>query len=160
MAADPTACYSSEPTPLLGYAVLAAAWNAAFGAGLAAAVRSGRVPERIEAGDIALLGVGTHKLSRLLAKDRVTSFLRAPFTRYEESGGPGEVEETARGTGLRRATGELLVCPNCLGLWVASGFTLSFLFAPRTTRTLAAMLAVLTASDVLQLAYAKAEGRR
>jgi hypothetical protein len=146
MAADPTAGYSSEPTPLLGYAVLAAAWNAAFGAGLAA--------------DIALLGVGTHKLSRLLAKDRVTSFLRAPFTRYEESGGPGEVEETARGTGLRRATGELLVCPNCLGLWVASGFTLSFLFAPRTTRTLAAMLAVLTASDVLQLAYAKAEGRR
>jgi hypothetical protein len=47
MAADPTAGYSSEPTPLLGYAVLAAAWNAAFGAGLGAARCSGGLAGRI-----------------------------------------------------------------------------------------------------------------
>src|SRR6266542_2729976 len=42
-----------------------------------------RPPERISPGDVVLLSVATHKLSRLLAKDAVTTPLRAPFTRFE-----------------------------------------------------------------------------
>ena len=64
-------------------------------------------------GDLLLVGIATHKLSRLLAKDKVTSFIRAPFTRYQEPSGQGEVEEEPYGHGLHLAVGELLVCPYC-----------------------------------------------
>lgn len=46
--------------------------------------RRGRLPEGYRAGDLVLLGVATFKLSRLISKDRVTAFLRAPFTRFQE----------------------------------------------------------------------------
>ena len=65
--------------------------------------------------DIALGALATQKLSRLISKDKVTSFVRAPFTRFEEKAGHGEVFEEPRGTGLRYATGELLVCRYCGG---------------------------------------------
>ena len=41
----------------------------------------------------------------------MTSFLRSPFTRYTGEAQPSEVSEEPRGRGLRRAVGELLVCP-------------------------------------------------
>jgi hypothetical protein len=120
--------------------------------------RSGRtLPERMPASDLALTAVATHKLSRLIAKDRVTSTLRAPFTRYQDDAGPSEVSEAARGRGLRRAIGELLVCPYCLGVWIAAVFTAGLIVAPRPTRWVAAMLDAVFVADMLQIAYAKAE---
>ncbi|HXE45781.1 MAG TPA: DUF1360 domain-containing protein [Conexibacter sp.] len=72
--------------------------------------RSGRsLPERMDARDLALVTVAAHKASRLVAKGRVMSPVRAPFTRYQRDGGPAEVEEAARGHGLRRMVGELIV---------------------------------------------------
>ena len=56
-----------------------------------------RFPERYSLADVVLLGVATHKYSRVLTKDRVTSGLRAPFVRYRHDAGPSEVEEAARG---------------------------------------------------------------
>ncbi len=44
--------------------------------------------------DTALCAVATHKLSRLLARDPVTSPLRAPFTSYQGTAGPAELDET------------------------------------------------------------------
>lgn len=151
----------AEPTerpPLLSYAVLAAVFNALFAAGLLAAKRSGRaLPERVVAADLLLIGTASHKLSRLLSKDKVMSPLRAPFTELEGSGGPGELEERSRGRGARKAIGELLICPYCLGLWVVAAFSLGLLFAPRLTRFLAAVFSALTISDFLQIAYKAAE---
>jgi hypothetical protein len=149
---------SAPERPLGGYAVLTGTFLSAAGAFAAWLARSGReLPERVPAADIALLGVATHKASRLLAKDRVTSAVRAPFTDYQEDGGPSEVEERARGTGMRRAIGELLVCPFCLGLWIAAAFTAGLIVAPRQTRWLASVLAVVTGADTLQIAYVKLE---
>jgi hypothetical protein len=37
--------------------------------------------ERIDAGDLLLIGTASHKFSRLLAKDKVTSPLRAPSSK-------------------------------------------------------------------------------
>lgn len=120
--------------------------------------RSGRpLPERMDARDLALVAVAVHKASRLVAKGRVMSPVRAPFTRYQEDGGPAEVEEAARGRGLRRMVGELLVCPYCLGMWLAAGFTAGLLVAPRATRWAASVLTIAFASDALQIAYRKAE---
>jgi hypothetical protein len=101
--------------------------------------------------------VATHKASRLLAKDRVTSTGRAPFTRYEGEAGPSEVSEAARGRGLRRAIGELIVCPYCVGMWISAAFAAGLLVAPRFTRWFAAVLTALFGADVLQIAYSKAE---
>jgi Protein of unknown function (DUF1360) len=42
---------------------------------------------------VLLHGLATQKASRLIATDKVTSFLRAPFTRYQEPAGHGELEE-------------------------------------------------------------------
>jgi hypothetical protein len=100
--------------------------------------------------------VATHKYSRLLAKDRVTSFLRAPFVRYEGEAGPAEVSETPRGQGPQRAIGELINCPFCLGMWIASGLGLGFVAAPRVTRFIAGVGAALAVADFLHLAHAAA----
>ena len=152
--------YAAAPIPLRDYAGLTAAFNVAMIGGLALAERSGRrIPDRVGVGDILLLGVATQRLSRVITKDRVTSFARAPFTRYEEPAGHGEIEEHARGTGMRRAVGQLLTCPYCIGQWVAGGFALGLVAAPRPTRLAAAMFTAVAVADTLQLAYKAAEKR-
>lgn len=147
-----------QERPLGGYAVL-------LGGFLAATVGFGewlrrtqtQVPEHVGAGDLALVTVASHKLSRLLARDRVTSAVRAPFTRFQNDAGPGEVDEAARGNGLRRAVGELLVCPYCLGMWTSAAFTAGMIARPRATRWIAATFTAFAGADLLQIGYAKAE---
>jgi hypothetical protein len=147
-----------ERPPLLPYLTFIAIFGSLLAAALAIAKRQGReLPERVPAGQLLLIGTASHKLSRLVAKDKVTSPLRAPFTELEGRGGPAEFEERSRGTGVRKAVGELLICPFCLGLWVIAGFSVGFLFAPRVTRFVASLFAALTISDFLQIAYKAAE---
>jgi Protein of unknown function (DUF1360) len=151
----------AEHRPLLPYAALSTTFVAGLGGALAALHANGHeLPERVSFGDIALAGVATHKVARLIAKDKVTSFLRAPFTRDQEPGiAGGEVQEQPRGSGVRRAIGELLVCPYCLAQWVAAGFTLGLVATPRTTRLLASIYAAETLSDFLQAGYRAVEDR-
>lgn len=155
----PFAGHSPErERPLGWYALLISLYASGLGTFAAWFRRSGRtLPERMDARDLALVAVAVHKGSRLLGKARVLSAVRAPFTRYQEDGGPDEVEEAARGHGLRRVIGELLVCPYCLSMWFATAFTAGLLVAPRATRWIASVLAVVFCSDVLQIAYRKAE---
>lgn len=154
--------HSEQYRPLAGYGALIGAFNGLAAGGLLAAHRAGRLPDRLDPGDLALAAVATYKLSRVIAKDRVTSALRAPFTTFQDDSGFSEVDEAARGTGLRRAVGELLVCPECLDQWVATGFVGGLLGAPRVTRTVAAVFAVYAAADVLQIGHAvgKAAAKR
>ena len=147
-----------ERPPLLFYLAAMVLFNALFAGGLLLARRRGReLPERPAPGDVLLVGIASHKLSRLITKDKVTSPVRAPFTELQGSGGPGELEERARGGGARQAIGELLICPYCLGLWVVASFSVGLLFAPRLTRFVAAVFTALTGSDFLQIAYKAAE---
>jgi hypothetical protein len=53
--------------------------------------------------------------------------------------------------------GELLTCPFCLDVWVATAFVIGLVFAPRLTRLIAGGLASLAGADFLQLAYAMAQ---
>ena len=149
-----------ERPPLGSYAAFAAVFNVGFAGAIAAARASGReLPERVDAGDVLLVGTASHKLSRLIAKDKVMSFVRAPFTRYQEQGGPAELEESPRGSGLQRAIGEMVACPYCLGLWTSAGFHVGLLYAPRLTRLVASTFSALTISDFLQIAYKAAEDK-
>ena len=148
--------YSAEPKPLKSYAALVGSFNLALGAGL---LMSRNLPERSSISDVVLLGVATHKYSRLLTKDRVTSVLRAPFVRYQGDAGPGEVEEDARGEGARYAIGELVVCPYCIGVWIATALGFGLAWQPRRTRFLLNVGTALTISDFLHHGLKAAEER-
>jgi hypothetical protein len=105
--------------------------------------------------DVLIGAAATHRLSRLVARDPVTSPLRAPFTRLEGTAGPAELKEQVRGQGARRTLGEMLTCPFCTGMWVATGLSAGYVFAPQATRLAASGLAALTGSDFLHFARAK-----
>jgi Protein of unknown function (DUF1360) len=66
--------------PFRSYAALTAIFNAGFAGAMLATRRSGRLPDAVAAQDVVLIGTASHKLARLVSKDKVTSFLRAPFT--------------------------------------------------------------------------------
>ncbi len=141
-----------------GYVMLMGAF-AGLTAGFAGWLRRSRrsLPDHATPSDLMLVTVATHKVARVITRDRVMSTVRAPFTQFQDDAGPSEVDERARGRGLRRAIGELLICPYCLDMWVASGFVAGLIVAPRATRWIAAVFTVLTGADVLQIAYSKAE---
>ena len=124
---------------------------------LVLAARRGVLPERPRVVDLALLGVGTFKLSRLLSTDAVTGIIRAPFVRYEGMEGVTTPRETPRGSGFRRAVGQLLLCPVCIGFWVASALTVALVAAPRATRVACGTLSAAAISDFLQSARAAAD---
>ena len=121
------------------------------------AVERKALPRRFGLLDLALLSVATHKLSRLIAKDRITGILRAPFVNYIKSAGAGEVEEEPRGHGIQRGIGTLISCPYCMGPWCAAALGFGFVFAPRVARFFAGILATVAASDFLHRAYVAAK---
>jgi len=145
----------SERPPLGARLALSSGFVAAFTTFLIVQRRSGRgLPERIEARDLALLSGASFKLGRLIAKEKVSAPIRAPFTEYQgKAEGPGEVDERPRGKGPRAAVGELLTCPYCLGMWIVSALTAGLMTAPRETRLVASILSALGVSDFLQVAY-------
>ncbi len=144
----------NEDVSLFSYGVLAGVFNVIFAAFLLVARGTGRsLPERVDARDIALLGMATHKLSLVGAEDAVASPLRAPFTELREKESPKKLDEEPRGEGLRRSVGELLTCKFCLSVWLASFFTYGLVLVPRVTRLVAAIFAVVTVSDHLHQAY-------
>src|SRR6266404_7160753 len=121
------------------------------------AVQQDRLPRKFGLLDLALLGIATHKLSRMVAKDRITGILRAPFVSYIRSAGAGEVEEEPRGHGIQRGIGNLISCPYCMAPWCATALAFGLVFAPRVTRFLAGILASVAMSDFLQRAYLAAK---
>jgi hypothetical protein len=144
-----------QERPLGGYALTMSVYAGTVAA-LAAAVRArGKpVPDGLSVGDLMLCAASTHKLSRLIAKDPVTSPLRAPFTAYKGTQGPAELAEDVRGQGGRKTIGELLTCPFCTGMWVVTGLTAGQILLPRTTRLAMGALTALTGADMLQFAHA------
>ena len=149
-----------EHRPLDGYVAAMGAFGALAAALATAAKVTGRtVPERPATQDVLLISIATHKLSRLIAKESVTSPLRAPFTRYAEPSGAAEINEEVRdqGSSIRHSVGELITCPFCLAVWVATGLTGGLVLAPRLTRLAATAMTATAVSDFLQMAYSIAK---
>ncbi len=139
--------------PLASYATLLGIYNAAFAGLLFTAQNSKRqMPQRTSYADLVLLGLATHKLSSIIAKDRVTSPLRASFTEYVEAAGESEVKEKVRGEGMQRAIGDLVTCQYCLSPWVAAALTFGLVLRPRATRLVLTTFAAVTISSFLHQA--------
>jgi hypothetical protein len=138
---------------LAGYAAMGTAL-------LAAARRFGASPvPRPGVSDVVLIGLGTFKLSRLVAKEKVLTPVRAPFVEGAEEGIGSEVNSQPGGTGVRRAVGELLTCPFCLSVWIATVFLGSFAVMPRAVRLIASGLAAVVIADTSQYAYSTVRRR-
>ncbi|MFD5743580.1 DUF1360 domain-containing protein [Streptomyces massasporeus] len=127
---------ADEDRPLRGYLVTMATFGV-YTAGWATVVKMrGRpLPDRPVPWDVALTAVATFRLSRLLSKASVTSPLRAPFTTFQGPQGPAELHEEARSEDAKDTVGELVTCPFCMSVWVASTLTAGQLLWPRATRT-------------------------
>ena len=146
-----------EEQLLTEYATLLGFYLASAAVLTGIALQQNRLPRKFGLLDLALLGMATHKLSRIVAKDRITGILRAPFVSYIRSSGAGEVEEEPRGRGFQRGIGHLISCPYCMAPWCATALALGFVFAPRVTRFFGGILVSVTASDFLHRAYARME---
>jgi Protein of unknown function (DUF1360) len=153
-----TAYKKGEDRPLGGYLLLMGVYGAGTAAaGLGARALGRTAPKSISPWDLAQLTVATQKLARLIAKDPITSPLRAPFTTYEGTSAPAELKEEVRGHGLQHSIGELVTCPMCLGQWVATAFMLGLVIAPKPTRLVMATFTAVSGADFLQYIYAQAQ---
>jgi Protein of unknown function (DUF1360) len=132
--------------PLPEYAALTGVFSAVLGAFLLAARR--RLPERVGFGDVVRIGLASYKIGRLVAKEEVAAFVRAPVTRDEEATQP-------KPEGLQRALGELVTCPYCIGLWVASGLSYALVLFPRQTRLVTTIFGAQAVADFLNAGFVK-----
>jgi hypothetical protein len=131
------------------YGALTASFWALFGLFVGRYRR--RLPERLPAADVLRIGLATHKLSRLIAKEEVTEFVRAPFTEDPEGTQPVP-------GGARHAVGRLLTCPYCVGLWVASVLAYAHVLAPREARFASSIFSAQAISDFLHAAFVRVRG--
>jgi Protein of unknown function (DUF1360) len=138
------------PPPYGSYAAI----MGVFAGGLAAAGALARVFDRNPACqtplDLVVLSAASFKASRTIARDEVTSFLRAPFVKGEAHSGEGE--EPVEG-GMDQAIGELITCSRCAGTWAAAGLAVTQILAPRFGRLLTWSLAAAGINDFLQAGF-------
>jgi Protein of unknown function (DUF1360) len=130
----------SEPRPFAEYAGLSAAFAAVL-AGFLATSRA-RLPERPPATDMVRIGLASYKIGRLVTKDEISSFLRAPVTEDPEATVP------KRG-GMAGAVGKLLTCPYCVGVWTAAGLSYAHVLAPREARFVTSVFGANAIADFL-----------
>ena len=135
-----------DERPLPEYAALAATFGTVLAAFLVIARR--RLPERVSLTDTVRIGLASYKIGRLVAKDPVTTFVRAPVTEDPDATEP-------KREGPARALGELVTCPYCVGLWVASGFAYSLVLFPRQTRLVASIFGGQAVADFLNAAFGR-----
>ncbi|RCW47062.1 uncharacterized protein DUF1360 [Halopolyspora algeriensis] len=158
--AEQRAEYSGDASrPIAGYSAGLAVYLAGASGVAGMARATGRPSPRLGAGELALMALATHKISRSLAKDPITSPLRMPFTRFEGASAPSELHEEVRASGMEHSLGELVSCPFCLAPWVASGMFTGHVFVPGLTRAVSTIYATVACADFLQYAYAAMQQR-
>ncbi|HEY8866423.1 MAG TPA: DUF1360 domain-containing protein, partial [Solirubrobacteraceae bacterium] len=80
--------------------------------------------------ELPVIGVAAFALADVLAKQKVTTWLREPFVEEGADHKPVRPE----GSGLRYALGELVTCTRCVGAWCALGLVGLRIAAPRPGR--------------------------
>jgi hypothetical protein len=143
---------STQQPPYRAYGAI----MGAFAGGLAAAGALARLLDRDPREqtwlDLVTLAAATFKTSRTIARDEVTSFVRAPFVEGEAH--EGEDERPKQTGGMEQAVGELVTCSRCVGTWVAAGLATTQIVAPRFGRLLTWSLSAAGLNDFLQASFA------
>lgn len=139
-----------SPTSPAQYALL----EAIFSAGLVGVVSLTRRAERdgcpaIPRRELPVLAMATFSLADVLAKEKVSTWLREPFVQEDADHKP----QAPEGEGLRRAIGELLTCTRCVGTWSALAIVGLRTASPSAGRATANVLALAGANDLLQSGF-------
>jgi Protein of unknown function (DUF1360) len=138
---------SETPTRPVDYAALSAGYGTLLGAlVLGARDREGAGWEEFR-GEIPALGLATFALSKLIAKEKVETWVREPFVEETPDG------RRPKGTGLRYAIGELLTCTRCVGAWSSLALVGLRVTRPREARVVTAVLATAALNDFLQTGF-------
>ncbi|MDQ3865301.1 MAG: DUF1360 domain-containing protein [Actinomycetota bacterium] len=138
-----------EDRPLAGYATLTSAFWAVFGGFLLAAGK--RLPDRTPTGDVVRIALASYKMSRVVAKEDVAAFIRAPVTDDPEAQQPKK-------EGMAAVLGELVTCPYCLGLWFSSALSYAHVIVPRQARFATSIFAAYAVTDFLHAGFARVRG--
>jgi hypothetical protein len=113
-----------------------------------------RWPAGIEGGDLLILCLATFRLTSVVSEEKVARCLRAPFckkVRVEDEEGSVREEEVPYEDGFRRSMGELILCPWCTGIWIATALTFFWLLAPGLARVCALAFAVAAGGLLFQI---------
>jgi hypothetical protein len=140
---DPVA---ETPTKPIDYAALSAGYGALMGAVVLAARDGGGDPLR--PAELPGLGLATFTLAKLVAKEKVETWVREPFLEERPDG-----ERRPKGSRLRYAVGELLSCSRCVGSWSALGLVGLRLLRPREAQVVVPVLAAAALNDWLQSGF-------
>jgi hypothetical protein len=139
---------TETPTKPLDYAVLSSGYAALAGAVLLAAREHGDEP--LDPREILPLGLATFALSKLIAKEKVESWVREPFVEELPDG-----ERRPKGRRLRYAVGELLTCSRCVGAWSSLALVGLRLTRPREARVVTVLLGSSAVNDFLQTGFTR-----
>jgi Protein of unknown function (DUF1360) len=137
---------SRTPTKPIDYAALSAGYGALTGALLIASRTRGAEPIRMA--ELPVMGLATFALAKLVAKEKVDSWVREPFLEERPDG-----ERRPKGRRMRYAIGELLSCTRCVGSWSALGLVGMRTLRPREAQVVLPMLALAAANDWLQTGF-------
>jgi hypothetical protein len=138
--------HEEPPTDAFDYAAINAVYAALF-AGVIYATRERAREEPIRLHELVPMSAATFALAKVIAREKVGSWLREPFVEHEDGVPKPE------GRGLRRAVGELVTCTRCVGAWSALGVVGLRLAYPDAGRNVANVLAVSGANDWLQAGF-------
>ena len=147
--ADPPS-ETAESPPYGAYAAIMGAFAGGLAVAGGVARMLGRDPREHTWLDFLVLSAATFKAGRTIARDEVTSFLRAPFVEGEAHEGDEEPVHTG---GMQQAIGELVTCSRCIGTWAAAGLATTQIIAPRFGRLLTWSFAAAGVNDFLQAGF-------
>lgn len=128
--------------------------NAVYGVLLSGlALSAGRSAEPLRGAELIPLGAATFALSKVVAKEKVGSWMREPFVEESADG------RAPRGEGLRAAIGELVTCTRCTGAWAALGLVGLRVASPSASRAVTGVLVASAVNDFLQAGFKWATAR-
>lgn len=133
-----------------------AAINAVYGvllAGVVLATRERVKRDPIRAGELLPMGAATFAVSKVIAREKIGTWVREPFVEDASHGGE------PRGRRIQRALGELVTCSRCVGAWSALGVVGLRAASPDAGRLVTSILATSALNDWAQAGFAWMRGK-
>jgi hypothetical protein len=145
----------ANPSPESLHALFFITYIVLFSMLVLAARSLGRpIPPEFTGLDVVLLCLATFRLTEVITEEKVARFIRAPFcVRKKMIGADGKesFEEEPCGAGVRRVIGELVLCPWCTGIWIASTLTFLYVFTPDVARVVLLAFGVAAGGMLFQI---------
>lgn len=140
----------SSPTSPADYALLEAAFLGGLGTVIALTRRRERTGSpAIPRSELPVLAIATFALADVLAKEKISTWLREPFVLE----GADHKAVKPEGDGLRYAIGELITCTRCVGTWSALALVGLRTASPSAGRATSTILALAGINDIAQSGF-------